>query len=480
MKFSNISFIAALLLNGVDSNEQQNAAVQEPNKKLQEHNGLRGLGVCDPVGSCANNGDQYCCGSDASKYMTCTWDDPVTNPLKEVVMPLAPGTKCCMTPFGNRITQVHLGADCPPLTPPPNVCRAVIENGVIRLGIDDEGSLINCGSGLAYDQWGSGSYSEVLDHGTLSEAFGVSATVAGPGGSSFYGGASSDLGRKNLEITNPMTFTLESAKTTVNISTGPLEVTHHFQPSPETQNLYQITVTYKNTDPTKTLKDLRYRRVMDFDVVPTYSECMSIFYQGTNPQYLEYATNNGFLGVDPSNDVSGNKKGTGFPNLPGPLGGIDDFGPMDQGALFNFKFTGVTIPPGGTFSFNIFYGAAADKTGADAAVNAVGATIGAFAFNPSPNSNWGVCSETDGSGPGVFIFGFSPVPPPCVLPSGGCMANGDQYCCVGDDSRFNVCTWDNSLNLSPIVMDVAPGTKCCQTPYGNRVTQQHPDFSCPV
>jgi type IV pilus assembly protein PilY1 len=275
-----------------------------------------------------------------------------------------------------------------------------------------------------------------------------------------------------------MVFTKSTAKTTVKVTGEPLKITHDFQPSTKTDNLYEISVTYENLSATKTLTDLRYRRVMDFDVPPNiFDECISIFYSGgTNPKYLEYAHNDGFLDVNPTNNVSGNTRGLG--PCPGncPSGGEMDYGPKDQGALFNLFFENVSIPPGGKFDFKIYYGAAETKTAADAAVNAVGATMGAYAFNAVGGS----CSASDGSNPGVFIFAFSEGPSPCELPPGGCVANGDQYCCANDDSRYNVCTWDNNLNLYPITMPVAPGTKCCQSPWGNRITQQHHLMSCPA
>lgn len=364
-------------------------------------------------------------------------------------------------------------------------CAAVIESNSIRLGIDAEGSLINCGAGLQYKKFGT--WTEVLNYGTLVDAFGASAKI-GVGGTDFYGGASSaSPGISNLDpatiqfTTETAKTTVKAAKTTVKVTGQPLKITHNFKPSTDTDDLYEITVTYKNTHATDSLTDLRYRRVMDFDVPEpvVFDECISIFH--TSPKFLEYAHNNPFTSDnDPRSNQSLNSL-SGFascipgtnncPQAPGPN---MDFGPYDQGAFFNFHFAGFTIPPGGTFEFNIYYGASANKAAADAAVSAVGATTAAYAFNPGDANS---CSNSDGSNPAVFIFAFSEGA--CGLPAGGCVANGDQYCCDGDDSRYNVCTWDSSLNLSPITKPVAPGTKCCQTPYGNRIVFQHPSMACP-
>ena len=464
---------------GVYSNVDPQVQKQaEPNLQQPNQQGLRGLATCNPTSSCGANGDQYCCMSDPSKYSVCTWNHDLS--LYPVTMPLAPGTKCCQSAFANRITQQHIDLPCPTFPDRPT-CAAVIESNSIRLGIDAEGSLINCGAGLQYKKFGT--WTEVLNYGTLIDAFGASAKI-GVGGADFYGGASSAFpGISNLDPAT-IQFTTETAKTTVKVTGQPLEITHNFKPSTDTDDLYEITVTYKNTHATDSLTDLRYRRVIDFDVPQpvVFDECISIFH--TSPKFLEYAHNNPFTSDnDPRNDQSLNSK-SGFascipgtnncPQAPGPN---MDFGPNDQGAFFNFHFAGVTIPPGGTFEFNIYYGASANKAAADAAVSAVGATTAAYAFNPDGATN--SCNNTDGSDPAVFIFAFSEGADPCGLPAGGCVANGDQYCCDGDDSRYNVCTWDNSLNLSPITKPVAPGTKCCQTPYGNRIVLQHPSMACP-
>ena len=92
-----------------------------------------------------------------------------------------------------------------------------------------------------------------------------------------------------------------TATTIADVTTGPLRVKHEFFPSAETNKLYQVVVTLTNTDAERTLTQLRYRRVMDWDIPPQlYNECVSIFYSGTLfPIDLEYFTDDGFDGNDP-------------------------------------------------------------------------------------------------------------------------------------------------------------------------------------
>jgi hypothetical protein len=162
----------------------------------------------------------------------------------------------------------------------------------------------------------------------------------------------------------------------VQLTSGPLRVTHYYEPAPETDNLYVATVTFVNTG-VESLTDLRYRRVMDWDVPPdVFNECVSI---GTGSAVsLEYASDNGFLTSNPLANPIGDffafecPFGVGCP--------VFDSGPEDHGAAFQFLFknndlTLVTLDPGETFTFKIYYGGAGTKADATAALVAVGAEV---------------------------------------------------------------------------------------------------------
>ena len=61
--------------------------------------------------------------------------------------------------------------------------------------------------------------------------------------------------------------TASTALSTVNIE-DTLRVTHDYHPAGATANLYEATVTIENLTETA-LTDIRYRRVIDWDIEPT-------------------------------------------------------------------------------------------------------------------------------------------------------------------------------------------------------------------
>ena len=184
-----------------------------------------------------------------------------------------------------------------------------------------------------------------------------------------------------------------------------LQITHDYKPSPITDNLYHVTITYKNMLVNHTINKLRYRRVVDWDIPPnTMNECVSIFFE-TVPSGLEYVTNNGFENMNPFYDVSDN--GISF-SCPGGVGcPVYDSGPTDQGALFNFLFRNETgnvieLKPGETFSFEMFIGAASSKEEADLALGQVDAEIATYSYPPMEYG----CDVNNPGSPNLFMIGF--------------------------------------------------------------------------
>nr|MBI3613040.1 PEP-CTERM sorting domain-containing protein [Nitrospirota bacterium] len=158
--------------------------------------------------------------------------------------------------------------------------------------------------------------------------------------------------------------------------------------------------------------DLRYRRVMDWDIEPTYfDEFVTI--HGWPATNLLATSDNGFATADPLGGGHADLAGCGL------NANFTDCGPADHGANFDFGFP--ALAAGDSQSFRIFYGGAGNETDALAALGAVGAEVYSFGkCNPS-DERGGACSMPDGA-PNTFIFAFAgvggtPVPPSVPEPA---------------------------------------------------------------
>lgn len=127
---------------------------------------------------------------------------------------------------------------------------------------------------------------------------------------------------------------------------------------------------------------------MDWDVEPTpFNEFVTI--DGGTATQLLFDSNNGFETANPL----GPRTDLGF------TGNFTDAGPADHGALFDFGFG--ALGAGETTSFRIFYGAAGDEVGANAAVAASGAEVFSYGQPSSSDPTLGT--------PNTFIFAFGGV-----------------------------------------------------------------------
>ena len=301
---------------------------------------------------------------------------------------------------------------------------SIIDNGsFIQLGIQLHGHL-NVGGGTPSMEFESTELvglryiptnGEATAAGCLCEGWGVSADAGADGTFAGYanlqGGTPDDGGPVGLVLQSgtglyPGPAGEKKAKaesvgtrfrSIVKTTNGRLRVTHDFFPSPLTNKLYQVDVTIENTGPT-VLRDVRYRRVMDWDVAPfAFSEWVEI-HVGSAANLLR-ATTDGFQSANPLStpgpDV-GVPPTTLTPGSPDYVGG-----PTDQGALFDFTFG--SLAPGGKRTFRIFYGAARTRAEARIAVTAVGGEAYSFGI---PRGEAGGRVVT---GPHVFIFAFSGV-----------------------------------------------------------------------
>jgi len=305
-----------------------------------------------------------------------------------------------------------------PVEPPYDPLDPIIDNGSnVQLGVRPAGDLNSPGGtpsmpsdsttvvGLRYMPTNG----EATAPGCTCEGWGVANADAAT--TTFAGYANSAVdGVQNLAVqlstgTYPgpageTKLKAESVGTrfrAVTTSSGRVKVTQDYHPTPLTPNLYQVDVTMENIGATA-IGDLRYRRVMDWDIAPrTFSEYSEI-HVGTSANLVR-ATTDGFR--------SGNPLASPGPSAGSPpttlISGSPDYlsGPSDQGALFDFKFG--ALAAGQTKQFRIFYGAAANRADALSSVVAVGAEMYSLGL---PSKADGTVSTT---GPHAFVFAFSGV-----------------------------------------------------------------------
>jgi type IV pilus assembly protein PilY1 len=209
-----------------------------------------------------------------------------------------------------------------------------------------------------------------------------------------------------------------------------LEVTHFYHPIAGTPNLYAVDVTIKNlTDKTIAAGDLRYRRVMDWDIGPTaFSEFVTI--QGVpsalgiaNGSNVRGTSRDGFSSADPLASMNRLLAPTACaPNN----ANFTDCGPDDHGALFDFEFA--ALDAGAELKFTTYYGAAGTEAGADLARSMVDGDasdveIGLYSYGQA-NVDGGPTLGV----PNTFIFGFGVSggifvpPPPSDVPEPGSLA----------------------------------------------------------
>ena len=279
----------------------------------------------------------------------------------------------------------------------------------IALGVNDQGHL-NTGTGsvaenssttgLSY-RFPDGSWRDATSPGCFCEGWGVSAN----GTTSGYANVSTD-GVVNLSLTS-FASTASTATSVVSLTSLPgLSVTHAYAPSTVASSTFFVAnVTISNTTGS-TLTDVKYVRVMDWDVPPTeFNEFVTI--KGTaTTTLLDDSHDNGFQTANPLFNGDGS---VGTNNVD-----FEDNGPADHGAYFRFKFGDLATDASRTFQ--IFYGAAASESAALAAIAAEGIEL--FSLGQSRGG------ETTGA-PATYIFGFkgvggtpvipNPVPEPATL-----------------------------------------------------------------
>jgi hypothetical protein len=300
---------------------------------------------------------------------------------------------------------------------------AVIFNGggtaatsSLALGVNDFGNLITQTgnvavnadeTGLAY-KFNDGQFRDGISPAADAEGWGIS--TSSNGGHSGFANTATD-GVVNLTLG---TFVAASSIATsiVSLTSLPgLSVSHAYTPAAGAPGaLFQAVVTIRNTSGTA-LNDVKYVRVVDWDVPPTeFNELVTIHGTATTTM-LERSHDGGFSSAD-------------------PLGGAEilfdpatvnvdftDFGPADHGAYFRFNFG--TLAADDEIQFSIFYGATASERTALAAFAADGIELFSLGQSSPPSGD-----PILGT-PVTYILGFRDVgnaAEPPQIPTPGALA----------------------------------------------------------
>jgi hypothetical protein len=290
--------------------------------------------------------------------------------------------------------------------------NVIIDNGTVQLGIHPQahlnvsGGTLSMGNettlvGLRYVPTNG----EATAPGCTCEGWGVADANTGVTGS-----ANDAVGGiVNLNVLPETGITAISGKTlpesvgsafksVVTTGEGQFKVTHDYKPS-TSPNLYEVEVTIENIG-TQAVDDLRYRRVMDWDIPPHTFQEHVVIHVGKAKDVI-HATTDGFRSGDPLSSFGPGGIG-GPPALLVP--GDPDYQSSsyyDQGALFDFGFGKLDV--GAKRTFKTFYGAAENRDQALKALTKVGAEVYSF----------GIPRDEDGNpsfnGPHIFIFAFGSV-----------------------------------------------------------------------
>jgi hypothetical protein len=278
------------------------------------------------------------------------------------------------------------------------LCQAamIITDGNVSLGVADYGQLNVEGgnadvtgiTGVGLRYLNAGLEYESTFHGCECEGWGVAANGVSGSANNSVGGVS---GLSLVSFDSSAT-----TATSVTSMSGLLQVTHAFTLATETNNLYQVTVTIENTSGVD-IANLLYRRTFDWDASPTpFDEFVTIAGTAAASSVIG-ANDNGFCSSDPL--------ATCLPQL-GFSGDFTAAGPSDIGSNFDFDFGALLANE--TFTFNIYYGGAANRVAALTALNQVGAEVYSFGWSGLDADQNGFADESGAITP-TYIFGFSGV-----------------------------------------------------------------------
>ena len=261
-----------------------------------------------------------------------------------------------------------------------------VDNGTIQLGVGRYGELIVPGDvpsstfgELAVGMRFMATNSDAVSPDCWCEGWGVADLNSGESGWASYGGT-------DVEGLDALGFRTEDETAHSRVSMGGrLEITHDFEPSAATDNLYVVDVTIENTS--QDVAEVTYRRFIDWDVEPTpFDEWVSSVAPDGLPASMIYVGNDPFIAANP------------FDFLTAPLTGTwEAAGPEDQGIAVDLDLG--EIEPGASVTFTLYLGAAESRAAAEAAIGAV-------------DMDWYSLGIPDTTGapttgtPNTFVFGY--------------------------------------------------------------------------
>ncbi|MCX6593481.1 MAG: PEP-CTERM sorting domain-containing protein [Acidobacteria bacterium] len=263
---------------------------------------------------------------------------------------------------------------------------AVITTGNTSLGVNDAGQLNFYGLGPdgynLYGVWRTG-VGDSTSPGCPCEGWGAAVTASDGTRYAAFANQASGSGGYTDGVFGSVGNTASSS---VRIAGTDVVVTQNYGPS-LAPDLFMAQVTVKNTSLTDTFGDLVYRRAMDWDIPPhVFDELVThvgvVQNLEANGGKVRYASNNGFASSDPRSgagwvdgtayDADGNPIADGSVSVNTDFDklGFAEGGSWDHGSVFDFAFG--DLAPGDSKTFNIFYGSAANKPSALAALQQVG------------------------------------------------------------------------------------------------------------
>jgi hypothetical protein len=287
--------------------------------------------------------------------------------------------------------------------------QAVIDNGLVQLGIQSHGGLVWDGTGLRFTPYGW----DVLTPGVARDGWGVG--ISGGAFDQVFGAGL--LGSTVNLVTGPTVATAQSALTTATLRFGEtdlLRINHAFSPSAMSANLFEVRVTLTNLTSAwlgTGEHGIRYRRIMDWDGQANYEDLGVTVGRDEDdvaiPHVLGFA-NNGFVSPSPFSPLSA---------ACNALVSVNSYvfgDPCDLGAAFDFGFG--SLDAGASMGFSMFYGAASDQWTMFGALQSVGAAAYSMAWCST-------CDNRDVSGEFgnvTYGFGFAPesvtvVPEPMTM-----------------------------------------------------------------
>lgn len=281
-----------------------------------------------------------------------------------------------------------------------NAATATVALGVKNLGQLNTrtGNIAANASATGLSSKIGGGWYDATAPGCLCEGWGVAA-------SGVAGYANEALGTANLTDLG-FASTSSTATSRVSLTSMPgLKVTHAYKPS-AASDLFEAVVTITN-DTAAAVTDVRYRRVMDWDIpFDEFNEYVTIRGTGTTTDLL-YSSDQGFATGNPLGSRGTDIGGCGITT------DFTDCGPDDHGALFDFGFGGLAV--GESREFSIFYGASVNESAALASL----ATVSAELFSLGQESG-----DPTGGTPRTYIFGFAGVGgvPPIETPEPSILA----------------------------------------------------------